>query len=108
MGRAEWLPRNQVVKLGHLCDIWVFVSSKVELVGHMECSEVNKDRIIVLVYRKTRPREFSIWNLSWRHVHHNRVGGRLTRYASWVGLGDNFSQPLMEDILRCGLNRTVN
>ena len=50
---------------------------------------------------------FMIRNVSWRLVHHHRVG-ELTTGAAWVELGVNFGDLAMEAILSCGIPRTLS
>ena len=53
---------------------------------------------------------FKVIHGSWILVHHHRVGGGGGggTAAAGVGLGADFVNPFMEDILSCGVPRTLN
>ena len=65
---------------------------------------VNMDRMAVLMYVRSRIRNFSGRHGSWRLVHHHRVGVATTS-SEWAGIGAAFGNPYLEAILSYGVQR---
>ena len=103
---TEWLPPNQERRLINLQYYCFFVSGNPSFVRQLWGGGISRDRTAFLMCVGLRFRNFRGIHGSWKLVHHHRVG-KVTTAALWVGLGDAIGDRSMEDILICGVPRTL-